>query len=327
MKGEDYYKTLGVSRNASEAHIRSAYRKLAKQYHPDRNRDNKDAERRFKAVQEAYDILGDKDKRAQYDAYGAAGVGHFVNQGSQRYYQWGDGSTIDIEDLGDLFAAFGGRGGGRTASIFDQFFGGGRRKSTAERRPTRGADVDRRGRLTFDQAIHGASVEIDVSTNGRQPQGQKLEVRIPPYVKNGQRIRLRGRGAPGRHGGPPGDLYLICDVQSHPYFRPEGNDIYVDVPISLTEAALGAKVEVPTLQGSVTVTIPPGTGSGTKLRLRGRGLSNNGGGPDGDQYVIIQIVAPKGLDEAQREAFKQLAEKLNENPRAHAAWARSDEPL
>ena len=326
MKGTDYYDILGVNRKASEAEIRSAYRKLAKKYHPDRNRNDKTAEQKFKAVQEAYDILGDKDKRAQYDAYGAAGVGQFVDRGEQRYYRWGDGSTINVEDLGDLFAAFGGGGErGRTANIFDQFFGGGRRRAAAaEQPPARGVDVDRRVRLTFDQAFRGASVEVDVSANGGgPPRRQTLDVKIPPNVSNGQRIRLRGRGGAGRNGGPPGDLYLICDVQPHPYFRSDGYDIYVEVPISLTEAALGAKVEIPTLQGSVTMTIPPGTSSGAKLRLRGKGLAPGGGGHNGDQFVVIQIVAPKELDEMQRKDFEQLAAKLKDDPRAHVAWSPS----
>ena len=326
MKGTDHYNILGVSRKASESEIRSAYRKLAKKHHPDLNRDNHTAEQQFKAVQEAYEILGNKEKRAQYDDYGAAGVGRFVSQGDQRHYRWGGGSTINVEDLGDLFTAFGASGQrGRKASIFDQLFGGGQRQApAAEHRTARGADVDRHVRLTFEQAIHGASVEIDVSANGRgQSRGQTLDVKIPPNVKNGQRIRLRGKGAPGHSGGPPGDLYLICDIQSHPYFRSDGDDIYVDVPISLTEAALGAKVEVPTLHGSVTVTIPPGTNSGAKLRLRGKGLAPSDGGPSGDHYVVIQIVAPKKLDKMQKEAVEQLAEKLKDDPRAQVAWSQS----
>lgn len=323
----DHYKTLGVSRKASESEIRTAYRKLAKKHHPDRNRSDKTAEQKFKAVQEAYNILGDKDKRAQYDAYGSAGVGRFVNQGDQRQYRWGGGSTINVEDLGDLFTAFDGDGRrGRTASIFDQILGGGRRQAAAaEHRSAPGANVDRRVRLSFEQALRGASVEVDVSAKGRgKSRRQTLDVKIPPNIKNGQRIRLRGRGGAGRNGGPPGDLYLICDVQPHPYFRSEGADIYVDVPISLTEAALGAKVEVPTLHGSVTVTIPPGTSSGAKLRLRGKGLGPNGDSPPGDHYVVIQIVAPKNLDKFQKEALEQLATKLKDDPRGQVAWVQSD---
>jgi DnaJ-class molecular chaperone len=325
MAGFDYYDALGVKHNATADEIKKAYRKLAKQYHPDRNKDNPAAEKKFKQVQEAYDVLGDSTKRAQYDQFGRAGVGEFVDTGNQRVYQWGQGSTINVDDLEDLFTAFGGGPGGarasRRASIFDQFFGNRGRTAAPQPPPQKGKDHDYPVRLTFEQAVNGASIDIQLSVGGQRH--ESITVKIPAGVRDGQRIRLRGKGSPGPRGGPPGDLYIVCHVQPHRYFRREGDDITVEVPLSVTEALLGAKVDVPTLHGTMTVTIPPGTSSGAKLRLKGKGVGGNGRSP-GDQFVVVRIVTPRQLNEEQRTVVEALAKTLDENPRATVPWGGAE---
>ncbi len=332
MAGDDYYQLLGVSRKASAEAIKKAYRTLAKRYHPDRNPGDKDAERRFKKIQEAYEVLSDQQKRAQYDQFGKVGVGRFEDRDSKRYYTWGGGSTVEMDDLEDLFAAFGGGarpGGG--SGVFQQIFGGrrqwpggGRRQGPPPRKAAPGSDVESAVRLTFEQAVNGSTVEIDRSVGGRKR--ESIAVKIPPNVSNGQRIRLRGQGAPGRNGGPPGDLYIICDVQPHAYFKRDGKDIHLDVPLSVTEAMRGAKIDVPTLHGPMTVTIPPGTSSGTRLRLRGKGVAPGGTGTQaasdtpGDQIVVIQIIVPKHLTQEQEQAAEALAEASTEDVRSRMSW-------
>ncbi len=319
MSTRDYYEVLGVSRTASLDEIKRAYRKLAKQYHPDRNPDPK-AEQHFKEVQQAYGVLGDPKKKEDYDKFGAAGVGQWSTEPSgQRVYQWGEGATINAEDLEDLMSAFGGGGsGGRRASIFNELFGrsGGAARG---RRPIRGGDEEHPIHLTFDQAIHGATMTLRVqpAQNGRP---ETLEVKVPPGVEDGQRIRLPGRGQPGTGGGPPGDLYLVCSVQPHPFFRREGADIYVEVPVTVPEAVLGARIEVPSIDGRTIVNLPPGTASGAKLRLKGRGLQVPGRKERGDQYVIMQIVPKSNLTGAERDLYEKLREADSSNPRAGKGW-------
>lgn len=314
----DYYEVLGVLRSASADEIKRAYRSLAKKYHPDRNPDDASAEARFKEVQQAYATLSDSEKRKEYDEFGAAGVGQWrTDPRGQKVYQWGPESTINAEDLEELLSAF---GGGERASIFDQLFGGGRRRAgAAARQPQRGADEERPLTLTFDQAVHGTRVTLNLHTdrNGTET----LEVRIPPGVEEGQKIRIKEKGQPGASGGQPGDLLLVCHVQPHPYFTREGADIYLDVPVTLSEAALGAKVEVPSLDGRTTVTLPPGTPSGSKLRLKGRGVPMPGGTRRGDQYIIIKIVPPRTLTAEQRALLEKLGEHDHANPRHEIGWS------
>ncbi|RME41889.1 MAG: J domain-containing protein [Planctomycetota bacterium] len=320
----DYYEILGVSRTASQDEIKRAYRRLAKKYHPDRNPNDPTAEQKFKEVQQAYDVLGDPKKREDYDRFGEVGVGQFTTgPHGERVYQWGGGSKVNLDDLEDLFSAFGGFGG-RGASIFEQFFG----QRTRPRRPAgpaewtepvRGEDMKQPISLSFEQAFHGAVVNVKLTSRG-DGHAERLEVKIPPGVEDGQRIRVAGKGQPGRSGGGAGDLYLVCRIRPHPYFRREGPDVYLDLPISVTEAVLGAKVEVPTLEGPVSVTIPAGTRSGSKLRLKGRGFPRAGGGSRGDQYVVVQIVPPPKLTPEEREAYKRLRERETFDPRAEAPW-------
>ena len=319
----DYYDVLGVKRTAKADEIKRAYRKLAKQYHPDRNPDDASAEGKFKEVQEAYSTLVDPEKRAQYDQFGAAGVGNWqTTPQGQRVYQWGGGTTVGAEDLEDLFSAFGGGGGhagaGGHASVFDQFFGGAGRRRRQAPRPGRGRDEERPITLSFEQAIHGATLSLQLES-GSNGQTQRLEVKIPPGVDEGRRIRVKGR-VPGTYGGPPGDLILRCTIQPHPHFTRRGADIYVDVPLSVTEAALGAKIEVPAIDGRAIVTIPPGTPGGTKLRLSGRGVKKMDGDGRGDQYVVIRIVPPKELTDEQRRLFESLREADSSDPRERCEW-------
>ena len=315
-KGRDFYNILGVARSASANEIKRAYRRLAKEYHPDRNSDPA-AEAKFKEVQDAYGVLSDAKKREEYDRFGEAAVGHWQTApGGQRVYEWGGGTRINGEDLEDLFSAFGG-GAGPKASVFDQFFGGGR----AQPGPQRGADEEHRISLSFDQVVHGAVIGVAIESRGGNRK-ETLDVKIPPGVEDGQRIRLAGKGHPGRHGGQPGDFFLVCRVPKHAYFRREGPDLYVDVPVSITEAALGASIEVPAVDGRTTVKLPPGTPSGAKLRLGGRGLQKRGGNGRGDAYVVIKIVPPVTLTDAQQALITQLNDTKLPDPREACPWNR-----
>ncbi len=316
--GTDHYKALGVSRSASADEIKRAYRRLAKKYHPDRNPGDLTAASKFKEVQRAYEVLSDQDKRAQYDQFGEAGVGQWsTDPRGQKVYQWGTGSTIRIDEVEDLLSAFGGSG---HANVFDQLFGGGGRKRQT-RTPQRGADVEQPVSLSLERAASGTTVTVRCPTQA-SGKAQTLEVKIPAGVADGQKIRLKGRGRPGKQGGPPGDLLLNCSIQPHPYFSRMGSDLHVEVPVSLHEAALGARIEVPSLDGLTTVTLPPGTPSGTKLRLAGRGFIKRGGDGRGDQYVLIRIVPPSNLSEEQKQLLQRLKDDMNDNPRRQCPWWR-----
>lgn len=328
MPKDDFYETLGVPRTAGTDEIKRAYRRLAKQYHPDRNPNDPGAEAKFKKVQEAYSVLGDAKKREDYDRYGRAGVGQVrTDPGGRQVYTWGDGHAVNVEDLEDLFSAFGGGGQGRPASIFDQIFGGGNGRASREgrrrrsARPQAGADITHDAPLSFEQAVRGTKLQLVVThPDGRT---ENIDVHIPPGVVDGQRIRLKGRGEPGVGGGPAGDLYLTCRVAPHPSFSREGNDLIVTAPVTITEAVLGAKIDVPTLDGSVSVTVPPGTSSGTKLRVRGQGVAAGRDSAPGDLLVVIKIVAPKSLTPQQRELYEALRALEQAPPRRGDASVRA----
>lgn len=316
----DHYDTLGVKATASPDEIKRAYRRLAKKYHPDRNPDDANAEEKFKAVQRAYDILSDSDNRAQYDRFGGAGVGRWATQpNGHRVYQWGDHSSVNFDDLQDLFSAFGAGGGRERAGVFDDLFGGFRGGRAQPPSPQRGEDEHHPVALSFEQALNGAVITVRLTSAQGGPT-QTLEVKIPPGVEEGQKIRIAGRGRVGRNGGPPGDFYLVCSIKPHSYFTRRGSDVTVDVPVTVTEAALGAKIEVPSLDGTVTVTLPAGTASGSKLRLKNRGLPYRTGNGRGDQYVVVRIVPPKTLSDNQRRLFEELREQEQADPRADCAW-------
>jgi curved DNA-binding protein len=329
MAKRDYYQVLGVDRNATDDQIKRAYRKLAKQYHPDRNPDKPQAAQRFKEVQEAYNVLSDKTKRAQYDRFGAVGghagfSGWHPGPGGQRVYTWsnaGRGGEIPIENIEDLFSAFNVGAGGPASGggIFDQIFGrrGPRRRRTGPVTPEAEVqDLEHHLQLTFDQAIRGTTVEIGID-RGPQKGVERLKVRVPPGVNEGQRIRLRGKGRASPDGTSAGDVYIVCHVQPHRHFARQGNDLYIDVPLTISEATLGAKIEIPTIDGPTRITVPPGTASGAKLRLREKGVASAAGAKRGDLYAVIRIVPPKELTDEQRRLMEQFrdAGEDEHNPR------------
>lgn len=308
MANHDYYETLGVSRNATQDEIRKAYKKLAREYHPDNRPGDVAAEQKFKEIQEANSVLSDPEKRAQYDRFGSA----FQNAGAGGpQFHWstsGPGGAVDLEDiLGggfDLGSLFGGMGGG----------GGGRRRQQARPRPQAGQDVEMEIEIPFHVAVEGGQHSLPL----RRQNGsvERINVKVPPGVDTGSVIRLSGQGHPGVQAGPAGNLRLTVKVAPHPYFRREGNNILLDVPITPPEAVLGTKVEVPTIkEGNVTLSIPPGTSSGAKLRLSGLGVPDPKTKQRGDQYIVVKIVVPKTLDEDSRKLYEQLAAQSPFSPR------------
>ena len=316
---DDYYKTLGVSRTADAAEIRKAYRKLARENHPDRNPDDPGAAETFKAVGEAYGVLSDAEKRAQYDRFGSNykqfGGGPGGRPGGSPFGGGpfggaGGGQQVDVGELFgeggfDLNDLLGGLGGGGRRPRGGSPFGGG-----ARTRSRKGADVRTTATIPFTVAARGGEYELNLDRGGRR---ESLTVKIPAGVADGGTMRLAGKGEPGGPGGTPGDLLLTVRVAPHPVFRRDGANLVMDLPLTPAEAALGAKVDVPTLtEGAVTLTIPPGTGGGAKLRLRGKGVSNPkagaGAGADGDQIVQTKIVVPKTLTDRQRDLYAELKE-------------------
>jgi curved DNA-binding protein len=319
MAKRDYYEVLGISRSASETEIKRAYRRLAKQYHPDRNKGNPDSESKFKEVQEAYDTLSDKEKRAQYNQFGHAGpAGGFHPTDDGTTWNW-SGSGNQPFDFGDIMDMFGsgaageprGRGG---ASSFEEFFGGRGRGRGRGAPVAPAADIEHEVPLTFEQAIRGTTLDLQLH-GGKGRRIERISVHVPQGVHDGQRIRVRGKGQPDGAGRAVGDLYVVCRVQPHAYFLRHEDDIYLNVPITITEAALGAKIDLPTIDGVRTVTIPPGTASGTKLRLTGLGVPNPKGDGRGDQYAVIKIVPPKRLTDEQRNFLEKLAQTDLGSPR------------
>jgi len=336
MPERDYYKVLGISRTASADEVKRAYRKLAKKYHPDRNPNDKAAEARFKEVQAAYEVLSDPQKRKAYDQFGhtgPAGQGWRAGPAGPHVYTWrsGGGPDIPVENLEDLFQVFAGGGGfGRGqsgASPFEEIFSGmgGRARRARPTRPSAAEtatdrDLEHPVTLTFEQAIHGTTLDLRLTPGGRTGAAETVSVKIPPGVANGQRIRVRGKGNPGRRGTSPGDLYIVCNVQGHPYFRRVGNDIYLELPLSMTEAALGAKVEIPTLAGRTILQVPPGTPSGARLRLKNKGVKPTGKKPQGHQYAVVRIVPPKPLSPRQKELLQELCAIGEASPRENVGW-------
>jgi molecular chaperone DnaJ len=354
---KDYYKVLGVSESASDKDITRAYRKLSKQFHPDAN---PGSEERFKEISAAYDVLGDADKRKEYDEVrrlgpAAAGFGGFGSQGGG-----GFGGSFRVDDLGDLLGGIFGRG----------------RTGPTRAGPQRGDDIEAELHLAFDDAVNGVTTTVNVTSEapcstcggsgaapGTQPtvcpvcggrgvrdenQGlfsfsqpcpacrgtgvrietpcptcrgagverrpRQVKVRVPAGVEDGQRIKLKSRGTPGRHGGPPGDLYVTVRVGAHPLFGRRGRDLTLTVPVTFPEATLGAEIKVPTLTTPVTLKVAPGTKSGRTLRVRGRGIPASKGA--GDLLVTVEVAVPAKLTDNQRRAVEGLAEAFPEAPRS-----------
>lgn len=279
---KDPYHTLGVKRDATDAEIKSAYRRIAKESHPDANPGDAVAEQRFKDATAAYDLLADKEKRRQFDAGEIDADGNPTGGFAfNRAYSGAAGP-------GAGGFGFGGRGP-NVEDIFSDLFGGGRRGARMGAIP--GADVRYTVRIDFLSAVKGVRRRIT------RHDGKTLDVNIPPGTEDGQTLRLKGQGLSGKGGGPAGDAYVEVQVDPHPYFRRDGRDIEVELPISLDEAVLGARVKVPTIDGPVTVTVPANSSSGKKLRLKGRGVPGRGkGAKSGDQYVRLKIVLPDKAD-------------------------------
>lgn len=308
----DYYEVLGVQRGASETDIKKAYRKLARQYHPDRNPGDKQAEARFKEVQDAFEILGDKNKREQFDRFGFAGPG--MGQGPP---PWGGGGgepgqggasfQFDPSDIESILRQFGGGAAGNPfggGGGFDpgDILGGRRNRGGRTRRPVRPPEAEAEVSIPFAVAALGGPVNLSVD-------GRQIEVKIPAGVEDGKRLRLGGQGPDGA------DLLLKLKIDPHPYFRREGSNVVVEVPLSLPEAVLGTRVDVPTLDGTqVTVKVPPGTSSGARLRLRGKGIKG------GDQLVEIKVVVPAPADARSRELIEEFARLNPQTPRADVPW-------
>ena len=358
--GKDYYETLGVSKNASDAEIKSAFRKLAKQYHPDLNKEE-GAEAKFKEINEAYTVLSDEQKRKQYDQFGhdaytqGASQGGFGGAGGFGGFGGFNAEDIDLGSMiGDLFGGgFGFGGGGRSQ----------------RNRPTKGRDSLVRVNLSFEEAVFGCKKTINIdldsecehcngkggsdevtcstcggrgrvveqrqtmfgmfqtettcpdcngkgrafknvcrhcSGNGHVIKNKEIEVTVPEGVDTGHQLRISGKGAAGYNGGPNGDIYIEFRVKEHPIFERKENDVYLEVPITVTEATLGCKKEIPTLTGSVVIDIEAGSQPGDNLRLKGKGIKDPNRKKYGDFYVVLNVVIPTKLDRKQKDLFKQL---------------------
>ena len=379
---EDYYKTLGVKRSASQEEIRKSYRRLARKYHPDLNPGDKAAEERFKQVQSAYDVLSDPKKREMYDQVGFYSESGFYpgtgGKGAAGPQPGGFGfSGFDFSDLfgPEAEGARGGRSGaaGGFSEMFQNLF---RRGGAEETGPKPGADLEYTVHIGFWEAIQGTQARLNIARydlcqqcggsgsvsgaylqcpecrgtgqvsqmagamrfqlscprcqgqgglqnrcpkchgEGRLSRPDNVEVRIPPGAENGSRLRVAGKGNAGSGGAPPGDLYITTRVEEHPFFKRTGNDIHIQVPITVAEAALGAKVEVPTIDGRALLKIPPGVETGKKFRLREKGVLNRRTNVRGDQYVEVRVAVPRVHDERSKEILREFARLNPEDPRA-----------
>ena len=299
---DDYYQRLGVSKGASDEEIKKAYRKLAKKYHPDVNPGNKSAEEEFKRVNGAFEVLSDARKRKLYDEFGeeAEKIG-FDEQKAQvlRQYKAGGGSRGRVQGFPEGFDFdFSGAGGDNPdlSEILGQMFG---QRGKSRGGKARGADLHAHLSVPLRDAVLGAHKELNID-------GRHVKVRIPAGVESGAELTVRGHGEPGQRGGPAGDLILEISVEPHPLLRREGKDLYMDLPVTVPEAALGAEVHVPTFYGSGKVTIAPGSQSGRKMRLTGKGVPAHDGGPHGDLYLVIQVKVPDRLDAGSKKAVEAL---------------------
>src|SRR5918996_833982 len=325
---KDFYAVLGVSKDASAADIKKAYRKLAQQHHPDANKGDKAAEERFKEVGRAYSVLSDPKKRAEYDearrllasgAFGGGGFGGFPGGGGG----FPGGGRVRVEDLGGL------------GDLFGNLFGGGRQSQAAARR---GRDVESEVTLGFEEAVRGATIPLQLrgpapchtcrgsviddpcpTCNGRgsEIRTRELRVRIPSGVNDGATIRLKGQGEPGQTGAPAGDLIVKVRVTPHPLFGRSGQDLTINVPVTFAEAALGTELKVPTLDGPVTLKVPSGTQNGRTFRVRGRGVRGTGRRGNGDLLVSLQVAVHEKLSRKERDLLREFASLSETTPRNH----------
>jgi DnaJ-class molecular chaperone len=329
---QSYYDILGVSKGASEAELKKAYRKLARKYHPDVNPNDKAAESKFKEVQHAYDVLTDAKQREVYDQVGhdawekgyrnggpdmergPAGPprGQYDPRSGGYTYTWGGpGGSQDFNDyqtsgqVNDLFEQLFNQGFGGAGSWQGSPFGGRQRAQVRQK----GSDKQHAVSISFEEAYRGKQLTL------RDRKGETFKVRIPAGIDSGGKVRVAGRGDEGLNGGPPGDLVISVTVQDHRYFERRGDNVYLDMPVTFAEAALGASVEVPTLDGRANVRIPAGTQSGTELRLRGKGFPHLKAAGRGDQFCVVQVSVPQNLEPKARDLLRELESLTQSNPR------------
>jgi molecular chaperone DnaJ len=318
MAEKTYYEILGVRKDASEDDIKKAYRKLAKKHHPDVNKGNKESENKFKELSEAYAVLSDREKRDQYDRLGKEAFGgQSTFAGGQNPFAGFDfGQFTNARGRGGRSTGGGARrgspGGGFT-DIFSDLFGGAMPDA-----PQRGSDVEAETTINFRDAILGTTLELSMS--GADGNRISVKVKIPEGVADGQKLRLRGKGSPGMMGGPNGDLNLTVRVRSHPFFERRGDDIYIDLPVTIGEAIRGGEIEVPTIHGPVRARIPAGTQGGQTFRLTGKGAKKKSGG-NGDHYYRVQVVVPRDLAPEAVAAVEQIESQYREQPRTNLKTA------
>ena len=329
MAGKDYYSILGVNRNASEREMKQAYRKLARKYHPDVNPGDKSAEEKFKQINEAYEILSDKENRQKYDQFGDQWqyADQFARAGQQESPSWdfGQGGTTRVHF-----------GEGDSGSIFDDLLRGfGTGTASRRVRSRRGQDIESPVEVTLEEAYHGTSRTISLQVEepcpscrgtgriqnklcsvcrgaGMVSRVKRLEVKIPPGVRNGSRVRIAGKGGPGYGGAKSGNLYLVMSVKPHQIFERKGNELHVEVAVPLMVAVLGGEVKVPTLKGKLALKIPPETQNGRVFRLTGQGMPHLGNSSRGDLLATVKVILPTNLSSQERELFEQLS-KLRPN--------------
>ncbi len=310
MPKRDYYEILGIDRSASEAELKRAFKKLARKYHPDVNPGDKKAEERFKEISEAYAVLSDKEKRGRYDAMGHAAFGG----GSP----WGEGGAAP--GMEDILREFG------LGDILGGMFGGGRAGrggfGARPRQPRRGQDLNYSMEIGFDDALKGLNTTITVpkttqTDGGIERTTERIQVKIPPGVSNGSRIRLAGKGESSLNGGAQGDLFIVTKVRDHPFFERKGDNLYLELPVTLGEALLGARVEINTFEGATKMTIPPSTQNGQVFRLPGKGAPKLKGSGQGDLYVTISVMLPERMDEESKEIVRELERRNPASPRAN----------
>jgi DnaJ-class molecular chaperone len=313
------YETLGLKRDASSDEVQKAYRKLARKYHPDMNPDDATAKKKFQEVQSAFEILSDPEKRQRFDQFGTADEALGRGPAGQPKWTYSTGPQTYPYDLNDIFG--GGEdhaeGAGGFADLFKQFrrgSSGGQGRATP---PARGADLKHELTVPFASAVLGGEAAVSV----RRATGnvETINLKIPAGIDDGKRIRLRGQGEPGEEGAPAGDILVTIRTSPHPFFRRTGNRLDVRVPVTLAEAALGAKVDVPTPQGTISLSVPPGASSGTKLRIKGHGVRPKNA-PPGDLFAEIQIVLPDNLSEQERQQLAAISAAHPQQPRAERRW-------
>lgn len=309
MANDDYYQVLGVKRDASAKEIKQAYRRLARRYHPDVNPGDTTAEQKFKEISQAYAVLGNADDRKKYDQFGAQAFSSGFDPFSSHSF-----GGFQSGNIKDFFGNFGAQGNFTEgfSSIFDDLFG--QSKTRAQSTPQRGADLEQTIEISFADAVHGTTSDVQITR--RDGRSERLRVKIPAGVDTHSRIRLAGKGEAGTSGAAPGNLFIITHVKPHPFFSRDGNDIMCELPVTLAEAVLGAKIDVPTIDGQTSMTLPAGTQNGRTFRLRGKGVPRLRETGRGDQYVTLRVVLPADIDDHSRQLIEEFDRRNPIQPRA-----------